>query len=376
MKKLILVLVTITFSFNTFGAKSNPKLNRDMKGIAGTFKTLLPYLTSLEDYRDKKNEKEIKSALEDLVEQFDGIEKHLGQKKLNFKVSKRVIREHLEETIDNFDKHRSYSYKMAKSVPGLCIHCHAHDGKKPLFGSQYTRADFKNDFEFAEFNHMTRNYAEAIKYYDRFIEKNKKNPNFNASEALKRQLSLYVMSLNKPNKALDYLNQMKKTKGLDFFSQNDVKEWISGLQKISEKKKSLHIELSKEDLEGSIQNALNMISETETLITDEKDRVFYLVFERKLNDYLNDSDSDYDTPVILYWLAFVERKLNYNLFYSFADVLLRECMISYTKHPYAKKCYQEYKNQMVFSFTGSSGEHIPDDVRKELIELKQMIFTK
>jgi len=347
-----------------------------MNAIATTFKDLLPYIGSLDNFKRSRNEKRIERILENLVERFEGIETHVGKRKLNFKVSKRVIRDHLQETLDTFKTHRSYSYRMVKSIPGLCIHCHAHDGKRPLFGNKYTRSDFGSDFEYAEFNHMTRNYAEAIRYYDLYIEKNKKDSNFNASETLKRQLSLYVMSLNKPEQAMDYLEKMSQDKKIDYFSQSDLKEWITGLNKMSRKKKSIKIKLSKKNLEKSINQALSLISETETLITDEKDRVFYLTLERKLNDYLNSSNKEYDVPVILYWLAFVERKLNYNLFYSFADVLLKECMISYTKHPYAKKCYQEYKNQMVFSFTGSSGEHLPQDVKEELIELRNMIYKK
>ena len=355
---------------------ANTQLNVDMKSISNTFKDLLPYIGNVEDFKSPRNERKIEKILENLVEKFEGIEKHVGKKQLNFKVSKRVIGEHLQETLDTFKTHRGYSYRMVKSLPGLCIHCHAHDGKKPLFGNKYTRSDFGSDFEYAEFNHMTRNYTEAIRYYDHFIEKNKKDPKFNASETLKRQLSLYVMSLNKPVQALDYLERMSKDKKLDYFTKSDIKEWITGLNKLSRKKKSIKIKLSKKNLEKSIQKALSLIDETETLITDERDRVFYLSLERKLNDYLNKSKDEYDVPVILYWLAFVERKLSYNLFYSFADVLLNECMISYTKHPYAKKCYQEYKNQMIFSFTGSSGEHLPQDVKKELIELKEMIYKK
>lgn len=374
LKKLITLLVFLSYSIASNAAKADPKINAEMKGISQHFKDFIPYLSSLDVYRSRNNEKRIEKNLDTLVKKFGSIEKHLSKKKLNYKVSKKVMLEHLKETRDSFKTHKAFSYRMAKGIPGLCIHCHAHDGKRPLFGNSFTRSDFKTDFEFAEFNHMTRNYAEALKYYDKSIEKHKGDKAFNTSEALKRQLSLYVMSLNKPERALNYLEKINKDKKIDFFSKSDLKEWINGLQEINKKKKAIDFKLTKKNLEKNIIRIVDNISDTETLISDEKDRVLYLVLQRKLNDFLNNLDSEYQVPVVLYWLSFVERKLNYNLFYSFADILLKECMVSYTKHPYAKKCFQEYKNQMVFSFTGSSGEHMPEDVKKELLELKNMIY--
>ena len=51
-------------------------------------------------------------------------------------------------------------------------------------------------------------------------------------------------------------------------------------------------------------------------------------------------------------------------------------MIKYPKQEYAKTCYQEYENNLIFSFTGSRGADVPEAFMKELRDFKQAIFGK
>ena len=230
------------------------------------------------------------------------------------------------------------------------------------------------DFEYAEFNHMTRNYEKALKFYDQTIQHFKGEKSFNSSEAIKRQLSLYVMSLGQPEEAYKYLKTLEGDKKLDYFTKSDLKDWVKSLHEWNQKQKILEDKITGENIENYVERVLDTIEDVETLVSEEKDRVIYLGLQRKLNDFLNSNPSPSTVPVALYWLSLIERKLNYNLFFSFGDLLLKECIISYTRHPYAKKCYQEYKNQMIFSFSGSGGLHLPDEVKMELDLYKKKIY--
>ncbi|WP_455202270.1 hypothetical protein, partial [Kaarinaea lacus] len=71
----------------------------------------------------------------------------------------------------------------------------------------------------------------------------------------------------------------------------------------------------------------------------------------------------------------IDRSINYSFYYSLADMYLKECMLQYTSHPYAKKCYEEYESYIVFSYSGSRGTDIPDDVAQELKALKVRVFS-
>lgn len=367
------LILTFIFSSDLHASK---KINPEMKKIAKVMSELFPYISSPEKLKNKRNRSRIKRKLQEIEKRFSGIENHLNSKSVVFRVSEKVIKNQLSDASKVLDTDsNSYAYKMIKGIPKLCIGCHIHDGKA-IFNKNLSRSDFGSDFQYAEFNHMTRNYKEALKYYDLSIKKNKRFKKFNSKEILKRQLGLYVLNLDQSKKAQNYLNQFLKDKDLDYFTQVDVKDWMEGLVDSENRKKIFKNKFSKGSLERNIQKMIDQISDTESLITDEKDRVLYLSLTRKLNRHLQKIKNPKDIPVILYWLSFVERKLNYNLFYSMGDLYLKECMTSYTKHPYSKKCYKEYENQTRLSFTGSGGTFIPDEVKKELMNYRKRIFSK
>ena len=77
----------------------------------------------------------------------------------------------------------------------------------------------------------------------------------------------------------------------------------------------------------------------------------------------------------LYWLAVSDRVLEYRFYYSLADMYLKQCMLEYTDDPIAQSCYREYENYIAFSYSGSSGTHIPADVAAELKTLKAKVFS-
>jgi hypothetical protein len=82
------------------------------------------------------------------------------------------------------------------------------------------------------------------------------------------------------------------------------------------------------------------------------------------------------TPDILYWLAVCDRGVNNNFFFSLADIYLKDCITQFPKAPVAQKCYKEYEENTIASYSGSSGTKIPDDAKQELLKLKSLIELK
>jgi hypothetical protein len=54
---------------------------------------------------------------------------------------------------------------------------------------------------------------------------------------------------------------------------------------------------------------------------------------------------------------------------------LKECMLQYTSHPYAKKCFEEYEAYVTISYSGSRGTDIPDEIQDELKALRIRVYT-
>ena len=79
--------------------------------------------------------------------------------------------------------------------------------------------------------------------------------------------------------------------------------------------------------------------------------------------------------MILYWLSVADRSIAYNYFFSMTDLYLKQCVLKYPKHPYAHRCYREYREYVDHTYT-DIGKPIPDGIKKELRELKMKLAIK
>ena len=101
--------------------------------------------------------------------------------------------------------------------------------------------------------------------------------------------------------------------------------------------------------------------------------VNYLRVSGILNEYLLTHPNTKVEPEILYWLAICDRSISNNFFFSLADMYLKECITRYPSAPIAKKCFTEYETQTTLGYTGSSGIHVPPEVKAELKRLKDLV---
>ena len=104
-----------------------------------------------------------------------------------------------------------------------------------------------------------------------------------------------------------------------------------------------------------------------------KNDVTLLVASGVLSHYLNDKPQSKLAPQILFWLGVADKQLGSTYLFSLGDLYLKECIQQYPKSTFAKKCYREYEDNLIFGYSGSSGTDIPEDEKKELARLKALI---
>ena len=75
----------------------------------------------------------------------------------------------------------------------------------------------------------------------------------------------------------------------------------------------------------------------------------------------------------VYWLAVAERSLQYRFFDSLSRHYLQRCVRQFPEHPAVARCLEEYERLMVVSYAGSNGVSLPEPVRAELVEMRQLL---
>ena len=101
---------------------------------------------------------------------------------------------------------------------------------------------------------------------------------------------------------------------------------------------------------------------------------YWMLIRRKLNTLLENSLDAGDVPILLYWQAVADRSTHFQFYDSLSRRYLERCMREYPRHPFARRCFDEFELLMIVSFSGSGGINIPVEVRKEINELRRIVY--
>jgi hypothetical protein len=399
----IFLIVALVFSQSIFAEVKNKSkeapITQDeleakavMNQVYESFIKLIPYIYSdklILEGKDKKVQDEITLNLTDLQKAFKNA-KHINLLKIpGFKPSLETINTHIQDTIDSVNsKSKVFAHARLKAMTALCVSCHTGISEKVArnaFGeaiASVKRDQFESDFQFANYLFLVRRFTEAKTYYEFAIreatskvEKAAKNVqvddkvvNGDIYTSLRRVLSIYTKISLKPERAIDFLNKYKNDKSISRFTKTDINQWLTSL----EKWKKFDIN-SMKNINDFINKNLKPLEDAKDKVNSGEHDITLLISSGVLTKFLNDNPSTDLTPSILYWLAVAEHRLSTTYFFSLSDLYLKECINQFPKSDYAKKCYQEYEDNLVFGYSGSSGTDIPKEERQELDRLKALM---
>ncbi len=384
MARLVLPIVLI-IALSSVNAKEYKNTKEAMDDIFSAFVELLPYASNEMRFKDPKAEGFIKDRLLKLKTAFKKA-KHL--KEINtpgFKPSFDAVSRHLDQTYDGFEmSQKSFARNRLKATAEMCISCHTQlpKGISHTFNSlsKVKRQNFNNDYEYADYLFLVRNYTQASHYYREEIKnrisKNQKLKkihddnnasyiDFTIEKSLERLLTIHTKVFYRPKKALATVQELMKQDGLAQNFKKEMKDWEEDL-KVWEKRKVTELRNEK-DVRAFISQYL------EQDINQVTSHVDLLIASGFLYRYLNKYAKTSAQAEILYTLGAIDDVLNHSYFYSLAEIYLKRCVVKFPKSPYAKKCYKRYKDRVEFGYTGTAGTSIPESEAKELARLKKIL---
>lgn len=350
-----------------------------MRQFLEHLKQLKKYSMSDEKFSDPKNTLEISSQLHDFAQAAKAANHDPVLSHENFKFSRQVLESHISETEKVFQSgNKAFARWMLNSTMSVCMSCHSQmPGPNRSFFEFEKPESYFSEFEQAEFLFATRDFEKASEMYDKIINRNLKfDDKLQVEKALERQVAYYSRIKRDPTGAIKKFKTYLKVQNLSESSLRDIKNWIQQFQNWEKQayfdpKKSSEKEIlsfAKKYLDPDAPRAINE--------SYGPDLVTYLYASGVLYEYLYSHPKVQSAPEVLYWLAMSDRLVNNNFFYSLADMYLRECIVQYSAQPIAKSCYREYEKEMIFSYSGSSGTHLPEEVVEDLKNLKKLINTK
>lgn len=367
---LVVLCFTISHSF-AGNTDSNKTLNETMVAIGYTMEELFPVIFNKQE-ADKKQQKQLKDSVEKLIVLFDRAKTHINTKSPTYRISFDVIKTQLAHARSaNKYKNFNYTKSILKDVSSVCTSCHTQDMKKRSLFPNVKREAFGSDYEYAEFSYMTRDYKTAVEYLTKSINSNTEMEETELLSIMKQMITIYIQIYYQPDDAIELLNRLKNYKHHTKFSKKTLEEWLAGIAELKKDKRALNSIKNIDQLNIEVNKILGDLHEPGSAqFPNKRERIARLWLRGALYHYLNTKPSREEVPIILYWLAIVDRSINFSIYYSLSDMYLKECILEYTSHPYARKCFEEYKENIILSYSGSRGTDIPDDIQDELNALE------
>ncbi len=355
MKGLLLIITSILINqitcINHAVAQQNEtySTNATMVTLGKTMQELYPLIFSEKKYQDPKNQQMVHRDLQSLIKIFEQSSQHFNQRPITYKISYEVMLQHLKDTQIVLDKKNfKKANQMLRAVPTMCAACHTQEGTGQKHFLGLDRSQFDSDYSYADFSFATRDYGNAIFYYDRFLTRGGLyRSELQTEQALIRLMIVYAQMNKDLNLAASYLNEY-----IDFIKEypsvkNKLLTWVSNIQDAHQKFNTGYHNLDYVNFKILEQFTQTYLSPSSSTQKEEAATLpYYVILRGMVYRYLNAGKKIPDTemPFLLYWLAKCDKATNLNDYTAHADMYLKECYIHYPNNSWAKACKKEYES--------------------------------
>lgn len=374
MLKLILIFAVSIFSVAHAATDAPNPLNVKMSEIGQVMSGLLPLVVAQREL-NATEQAQLKKDLTRLVVLFREAGPHIRQRSQTYNVSYQLALDHLEKTKRVLDRKFLERARMDLYALGpICTSCHTQDTKlRTVFGGA-DRAKFPTDLAYAEFNYLTRNYAEAERYYDLYLRSATDKTEFDIAQPMQRLITIYTQVLNTPGVGGEKLSRYTDIKGHTAITRKHLAGWIDGLRALESSGASKVKEPDLKALKAYIRQYLGPLDTPLPAVHVAPEQEIARVWLRgQLYHYLNRRPATDEIPMLLYWLAVSDRAIGYEYYFSLADLYLKDCVVNYSSSPYAQRCFDEYNEYVAYAYSGSGGNFTPPEVEDEVERLRNTL---
>jgi hypothetical protein len=371
MKTLIVTL----FLFLSQIVQAGPVLQ--MNHAFQSLMNLMPFVVNDSEYKNPKNEKEIKENLKNLNSAFT-LAKHDQLIKHDlFAPSYALISENLKETQVAFEKgKKDYSQWLVKETMSLCMDCHARlpVGVTSSFQNGELTVDTKkirSPYDIGMAYLIVRRFVDAKANFTRSIQDSLIKKDDKILLPFQQILMIETKIKKDPGTMISIINDYLTKNNLPADLRLELETWKKRLILWKEDKAIVSGINNEGQLKDFIKRRLIPLKDRDSF--NDAFKIDLLLASGLISNYFFENQSSPTAPELSFWLGWIEKRLKKEAFLSSGDLFLKQCIRKYSHHPVAKECLREYQESVEFDFSGSSGTQIPPEVEKELKDLRLLL---
>ena len=377
MRKILTVLLCcMGCALQTVGAAATdtPPLNQKMSEIGRVMVELFPLIVVQRELTAHE-QTQLKKDLTRLIVLFREAGPHIRQRSEAYNVSYQLVLDHLDKTKRALDAKYVEAARMDLYALGsICTSCHTQDTKLRTAFAGASRARFPSDLAYADFNYLTRNYAQAEQYYDSYLKSAQVKTEFEIMPPLQHLITIYAQVLNQPGAGAEKLSRYAAIKGHTAATKKHLDGWIAGLRALDADGAAKVTEPDVKTVESYVRQYLGPLDAPLAAVHVAPEQEVSRVWLRgRLYHVLNHTSDPAQIPKLLYWLAVTDRAIGYEYYFSLADLYLKDCVLNYSSDPYAQRCFDEYNEYVTYAYSGPGGNFTPPEVASDVTKLRNAL---
>jgi hypothetical protein len=363
------------------GSQAASDLRPVMTRLADSLRTLLTLSNSPLAWEDSKNRTTIERHLKILLDQAHEVRsrpaKSANVSGLDLQILQPYLVREASITHSAFKiSQYEYARQNLRNLISTCIECHSREPEMQPLLNPDTNGDFKRlePLDQARFYSAIRNFDRSIEHYHRvlFTPGMPKNDLYAWERAFRETMNLLIRVKRDPTEATALIKKLRQITTLPFFLRHELGDWEKSLQEWSKETPKKSVNESTDFHE--IHHTLNLLNRQRSYLMDHSADALSLRLSTLLHDFLRNYPKSRNIPEAWYYLGIAQQTLNLPPVDNLHEKYLEACIRSRPHSPLAMRCYSRLEQSVYSGFTGSSGTHLPDEVRSQLLELWGISF--
>ncbi len=345
-----------------------------MDSIFDALRFVLPLSLDDASFQDPERREEILAALDALAENGAKLDDHGRSRDASFRFLSGSLARDTREIRDRYAEGRVGEARfLLMQLTDDCVACHSRlpsdrafpRGEEFVTGEQIAALplDRRATIEMA-----TRQFDRALETHEELFRSPDQSPNsFDLHGHLDDYLEICIRVRGDLKRPIGPFETLLQRDDLSASLRDDLTRWVAALRRLQVARP-----------QGSpLEQADALIASAEAIAPRAGDRgalVEYLLASSILHQELAAAaEPDVELADAYYRLGVIESRIGRSLWLSQTEDLLETAIRLDPGDPRAERAYALLEEFVVSGHTGSSGVHVPDDVRARLDELRTLI---
>jgi hypothetical protein len=275
--------------------------------------------------------------------------------------------------------HSAYARELIQSLPQYCLACHSRTGSGPSFRNAGDAAGLSElaPLEQAQYYAAVRQFDRALSIYGQYLKSSDKDAPYSPrwELAARNSLAIAIRVENDAAKAEKIVDTVLSNPQAPAFLGAQAEKWkasIARWKKETDRRKKAAQRDGEAELLAVARRLMEEGRKEQLYPADRSGDVSFLRATATLHELLSRYPQGKNAAEALYLAGLNYQTLRDLGLWELHSFYFLGCLHQAPHSELARRCYREYEQNVFLSFSGSSGTHLPEEVKAELATLRTL----